>query len=365
MKLCTTRPGAGVLLLLGLVAVLTASQMALAPVPAAAQGPTLSVTPTVLVGNGPWTVNVAGSRYLVPPHAPGTSVFGGVYLQFGWVRPTGGWGPSYRNANNTDGQFGVTYHYPGEQGDGATRDDGTGTAKFIAFTPGGIDATATDIHMDPAGNWSTTLNIAAAIYTWIDPATGSPQTVDCRRVTCGVYTIGAHGKASRTNEQFVPLTFAAASNPGAAPPPTAAPRPPSGGISQTPIVPGGAPVAGGGGTSGAPSRSAGPSQPTGGRNPQPGAASVPVVEAPTSTDAVPTTEEVSSTTTPDSAAVADTTTSTARQPSGSSAREQATATIPINDDGGSGYLLAVGFVAGLGALGAAAVVLARRRRLRT
>lgn len=337
------------------VAVVITLVATLGTLPAAAQGPTLNVTPTQLTGNGPWTVNVAGSRYLVPPHAPGTSVFGGVYLQFGWVRPTGGWGPSFRNATNTDGQFGVTYHYPGEQGDGSTRDDGTGTAKFIAFTPGGIDATATDIHMDPAGNWSTTLVIAAPTYTWIDPATGASQTVDCRKVQCGVYTIGAHGKASRTNELFVPVTFtAAAAGPGPTGPPA------TGGISQTP----------GGGTGGSgPSVSPVSPQPATPRPqrpaPRPGsqASATPSV-APAAPLAAPVEgpEEtaVDEPTTIEGPPVAETTTSTAV---GRRVADQAGAPIPIDEErrGGLDPLLAAGFVAGVGGLGAIAVVLARRR----
>lgn len=328
----------------------------LGAIPAAAQGPTLNVAPTQLTGNGPWTVTVTGSRYLVPPHAPGTSVFGGVYLQFGWVRPTGGWGPSFRNAANTDGQFGVTYHYPGEQGDGATRDDGTGTAKFIAFTPGGIDASATDIHMDDSGSWSTTLNILSPLYTWVDPATGGSQTVDCRTVQCGVFTIGAHGKASRTNELFVPVTFASSS---ASTTPSSGSRPPTGGINQTQVT------GGAGGTSGTAANPSIAPRPAGGGvsppsvPPTTAGSEVPPVtpaEEPPVTGSVPATETTQDTAPP----TTDGTDSNRRN-------ERAGASVPIEQErgGGASGLLAAGLVAGVGGLGVAAVVLARRaaRRL--
>lgn len=187
--------------------------------------PSLVVAPTAISADGASSVVVSGRGYLVPPHAPGTDVSGGVYVLFGWVAPNRAWGPSARNAQNSDGQFGTTYSYPGEAGSGETRDEG-GSSRFVSFTSGGTSGQSTSFHMDDAGNWSTTLTIPGPVYEWSDPATGQRATVDCRAVQCGVYTLGAHGRASSTNERFAPVIFAAAANPAAAnPAPAPVPAP--------------------------------------------------------------------------------------------------------------------------------------------
>jgi hypothetical protein len=181
-----------------------------APAAEAGQGsgnPVLSVSRTSLPTTGLSNVTITGSDYLVPPHAPGANVFGGVYVFFGWVRPGGGWGPSIRNSDNNDGNYGFTYTYPGDGGDAGTRDDPEGKMRFVSFTSGGTSGRATPYHMDDNGNWSTTMNIHGATYTWQHPVTGAISTVDCRAVQCGVLTIGAHGKASATNEKFTPINF--------------------------------------------------------------------------------------------------------------------------------------------------------------
>lgn len=177
---------------------------------AAGQGsgnPTLSLASTTLFTDRPNTVTVTGRDYLVPPHAPGTNVFGGVYVLFGWVRPGNTWGPSWRSSTSNDGNFGHTFHYAGDGGDPMTRDDGSGTVRLVSFTGGGESGNATSFHMDDNGNWTTTLVVRGSKYQYQDPRTGHAVTVDCQAVQCGIYTIGAHGKASRTNEKFVPVSF--------------------------------------------------------------------------------------------------------------------------------------------------------------
>jgi hypothetical protein len=176
----------------------------------------LSVSSTSLPAGQTSTVTLMGTDYLVPPHAPDTHLFGGVYVFFGWVAG-GPWGPSNRNSANNNGAFGYTYSYRGDGGDASTRDDGTGRVRLVAFTPGGVSGDATPFHMDDNGNWSATLTIEGSTYTFIDPATGAPKTVSCQQVQCGVFTIGAHGIASATNERFVPINFVGA--PAVAPPP--------------------------------------------------------------------------------------------------------------------------------------------------
>ena len=187
--------------------------------------PTLSVTPTVLSASATSTVTVTATDYLVPPHSCGKNVFGGIYVFFGWVAPGGQWGPSWRSSTSAAGQYGVTYSYPGEGGGGETRDDGSGVVRLVSFTAGGSSGEETPFHMDAAGNWTTTINVRGALYTWRDINTGATNTVDCRAVQCGILTIGAHGKASRTNELFAPITFR-----DEGPPPTVAP----GGVKSSP-----------------------------------------------------------------------------------------------------------------------------------
>ena len=197
--------------------------------------PRLAVGASTLPATGAATVTVTGTRYLTGRYVCGASKFGGVYVFFGWVQPGGQWGPSWRSATSSAGQFATTYTYPGEGGGGETRDDGSGTLRLVSFTPGGTSGNETPFHMDADGNWSTTLTVAGPVFTWKDLATGASQTVDCRVVQCGIFTMGAHGIASRSNEQFVPVAFAAGSA-GTSAPPATTPSNGSGGAA------GGAPV---------------------------------------------------------------------------------------------------------------------------
>lgn len=188
--------------------------------------PTLTVSPTTLStsgvsATGVSTLSVTGSDYLVPPHACGANVFGGVYVFFGWVAPGPKWGPSWRG-DGYSGQFGTSYSYPGDGGV-ETRDDGSGVVRLVSFTNGGASGAETPFHMDPGGNFSTTITVRGAVYSWTDSSTGAASTIDCTAVQCGVFTVGAHGKNSRTNERFTPIRFrtdAAAPNgtPGAVAP---------------------------------------------------------------------------------------------------------------------------------------------------
>jgi hypothetical protein len=181
--------------------------------------PRLAVGASTLPAAGAATVTVTGSRYLTGRYVCGVSKFGGIYVFFGWVQPGGQWGPSWRSATSSAGQFGTTYTYSGEGGGGETRDDGSGTLRLVSFTAGGTSGDETPFHMDANGNWSTTLTVAGPVFSWKDLVTGASQTVDCRAVQCGIFTMGAHGIASRSNEQFVPLSFA--SGPGGTVPPGA------------------------------------------------------------------------------------------------------------------------------------------------
>lgn len=205
--------GLGTLLFAGLAAAPTG----VSPVGAApaqeqcgntAANPSLSVDRATIGIRETAVVNVTGRSYLLPPHQCGRDVFGGIYLFFGWVQPGGQWGPSFKSSTGTQGLFGTTYSYPGEGGGAETRDDGTGSVRLVSFTAGGESGTATPFHMDPrTGNWQSNLTVRGATYSYKDLRTGTSNTVDCRVVQCGVFTVGAHGKASRTNERFIPINF--------------------------------------------------------------------------------------------------------------------------------------------------------------
>jgi hypothetical protein len=80
--------------------------------------------------------------------------------------------------------------------------------RLVAFTPGGVSGDSTDFHMDDNGDWTATLAIPSSTYRYED-IKGVKRVVNCRQVQCGVFTIGAHGKASSTNERFTPIIFTA------------------------------------------------------------------------------------------------------------------------------------------------------------
>jgi hypothetical protein len=193
-------------------------------VPGQAATPTLKLSATTIPAVGA-TVTVSGTSYLVPPHAEGQQVFGGVYVFFGWVSGGSTWGPAHRNSTSNNGTFPNTYAYPGDGGGASTRDDGSGLVRLVSFTDGGESGGATSFHMDAAGNWTTTLKIPGPTFSSTDPVTGQVKSFDCRTVQCGVYTIGAHGKASATNELFTPVTFATAAVPAPPAATTQAPKP--------------------------------------------------------------------------------------------------------------------------------------------
>jgi hypothetical protein len=172
--------------------------------------PTLTVDRTTLDSAATTTVNITGTSYLLPPHVCGTQVPGGIYVFFGWVQPGGTWGPSHKSPTSTNGLFGYSYSYPGEGGGAETRDDGSGTVRLVSFTNAGESGSATDFHMDGAGNWSTSVVVRGSSYSFRNVVTGAQNTVDCLAVQCGVFTIGAHGNASATNEQFTPINFTVA-----------------------------------------------------------------------------------------------------------------------------------------------------------
>ena len=175
--------------------------------------PVLSVDRPVLPATGASTVTVTGGNYLVPKTAWNAAtnrcndVRGGVYVFFGWVNPAGNWGPSTRANAPGAGKFGSGYTYPGESGGAETREVAADVPiRFVSFSPGGESGSSTPFHMDGAGNWSTQLVVTGPTYAWSGEGLGSAWST-AGAVQCGVFTIGAHGIPSATNEVFTPITF--------------------------------------------------------------------------------------------------------------------------------------------------------------
>lgn len=123
--------------------------------------------------------------------------FGGLYVFFGWVSD-GKWQPSQ---GGTVGNGDYLYVPDSESKDNA------GYQRFVSY-PGSDTAYAANggvINKD--GAWSTTMYIPGPTFQAVG-RDGATQTVDCRKVQCGIITVGAHGVANAKNETFTPVTFA-------------------------------------------------------------------------------------------------------------------------------------------------------------
>lgn len=127
-----------------------------------------------------------------------TGGFGGVYLMFGWVDdPRGGsWKPSRGGVTGTD------YRYVPDAENVAANQ---GYLKFIAF-PGSSTASEANAVLSAAGRFSVSLTVPGPTFQSVD-RDGKVVSVDCRKVTCGVITIGAHGVKNPANESFTPVRF--------------------------------------------------------------------------------------------------------------------------------------------------------------
>lgn len=165
-------------------AIVTVSADATEPEPAA--GPSLSVTPGTDLGDDA-QMSVSGSGYEQHTNRHGA------YLLFGYASafPSAG------------GKLGIDYDYAA----------GMDNQRFIAW-PGSATAGASQaVFADGA----FTIDGFGATSTFIG---ASGAAVDCRAagITCGVFTIGAHGAADAAAETFTPVTFATdATNPGTDP----------------------------------------------------------------------------------------------------------------------------------------------------
>lgn len=119
---------------------------------------------------------------------------GGIYAMFGVVR--GNWRPS------SGGVSGKNYFTvpDSEQANNA------GYLKFVSFPGGDTAGSANGGVVNANGSWSTTLKVPGAVFKTYD-RNGKVTTIDCRKSTCGVLTIGAHGQANANNETFTPVVI--------------------------------------------------------------------------------------------------------------------------------------------------------------
>lgn len=117
---------------------------------------------------------------------------GGVYVFFGTV--DSGWQPS------RGGRTGVDYFYVPD----SESADNQGFQKYVAFPGSDTAASANGGTMSASGAWSTTVVVPGATFTAYDRSSNE-RTVDCREVTCGIITVGAHGVTNSSNETFTPI----------------------------------------------------------------------------------------------------------------------------------------------------------------
>lgn len=135
------------------------------------------------------TLTVSGSGFQAVQGA-----MGGVYVFFGTV--DGGWRPS------KGGRSGVDFRYVPD----SETQDNQGFQRFVAF-PGSSTQAEAHTTMGADGSWTVTMTVPGPTFQTTGRS-GGVETVDCRKVTCGVITVGAHGVVNGNNETFTPVTFA-------------------------------------------------------------------------------------------------------------------------------------------------------------
>jgi hypothetical protein len=129
-----------------------------------------------------------------------TKGFGGVYVLFGWVADGSSWRPS------NGGEVGSDYRYVPDQ----ESKENKGYQRFVAF-PGSDTEDAANAVMAADGSWRVDMVVPGATFESQD-RDGGVVEVDCREVTCGIITIGAHGVKNANNETFTPIEFASSTS---------------------------------------------------------------------------------------------------------------------------------------------------------
>jgi hypothetical protein len=130
---------------------------------------------------------------------------GGIYVLFGAIKGT--WQPSKGGGSGTN-YFTVP--------DSESKNNG-GYAKFVAFPGSDTADSANGGQISSDGSWSTTMNVPGAKFKTLDRS-GKATTIDCREMTCGVITIGAHGVTNAKNETFTRVSVESLSGAGSASP---------------------------------------------------------------------------------------------------------------------------------------------------
>ncbi len=178
------------LILAALVAGL-ATLPALLAVPAHAAG-------SVSVGNGS-NGAVIDSRYSSTLTVQGRGFqsikggHGGIYVWFGTVK--GAWQPSRGGAS------GSNYLYVP---DSETKGN-KGFQRYVAFPGSDTASSANGGTLSADGSWRVNLLVPGPTFQAVG-RNGAVETVDCRKVTCGVITVGAHGVHNANNETFTPVS---------------------------------------------------------------------------------------------------------------------------------------------------------------
>ena len=116
---------------------------------------------------------------------------GGIYVWFGTVK--GDWKPS------KGGKSGVDYVYVPD----SEAKDNAGFQRYVAFPGSNTSSAANGGTMNAKGSWSTKLVVPGPKFEAV--GRNGSTTVDCRKVTCGIITIGAHGVRNGNNETFTPV----------------------------------------------------------------------------------------------------------------------------------------------------------------
>lgn len=130
---------------------------------------------------------------------------GGIYVLFGAIK--GEWRPS------KGGKTGQNYlTVP----DSESKSNG-GFARFVAFPGSDTAGSANGGTIAANGTWRTSINVPGATFQAVD-RNGKVQSVDCRRDTCGVLTVGAHGVVNGNNESFTRVSVKDLYTGGAEPP---------------------------------------------------------------------------------------------------------------------------------------------------
>jgi hypothetical protein len=135
---------------------------------------------------------------------------GGIYVFFGTVTP--GWQPS------KGGVTGQDYYYVPD----SEAKNNQGFQRYVAFPGSDTASSANGGTMSASGSWSTQVVVPGATFQTYDRA-GKVHTVDCRKVACGVITVGAHGVTNANNETFTPVTVGTLSSTGTTSSPSATP----------------------------------------------------------------------------------------------------------------------------------------------